>query len=58
MSLAEAHHTASDFFTRPLGDSDPDVMAAIKGELRRQQDQIELIASENIVSKADRTSVV
>ncbi|MDG2483087.1 MAG: serine hydroxymethyltransferase [Alphaproteobacteria bacterium] len=52
MSLAEAHHTASDFFTRPLGDSDPDVMAAIKGELRRQQDQIELIASENIVSKA------
>nr|WP_303657258.1 serine hydroxymethyltransferase [Asticcacaulis aquaticus] len=32
--------------------ADPAVLAAIKGELTRQQDQIELIASENIVSKA------
>jgi glycine hydroxymethyltransferase len=52
MSVAAQTHTASDFFTRRLSDSDPDVMDAIKGELRRQQDQIELIASENIVSTA------
>ncbi|MBC6439489.1 MAG: serine hydroxymethyltransferase [Rhodospirillales bacterium] len=52
MSLAAEHHTASDFFTRSLADTDPDVLDAIKGELRRQQDQIELIASENIVSTA------
>ncbi len=40
------------FFSEPLADSDPDVHAAIQGELRRQQDHIELIASENIVSRA------
>ena len=40
------------FFSEPLADSDPDVHAAIHGELRRQQDYIELIASENIVSRA------
>ena len=40
------------FFSEPLADSDPDIHAAICGELRRQQDHIELIASENIVSRA------
>jgi len=40
------------FFHEPLADSDPDIHAAIQGELRRQQDHIELIASENIVSRA------
>lgn len=40
------------FFGRNLGGSDPDVAAAINRELRRQQNNIELIASENIVSKA------
>ncbi|MFQ5618973.1 MAG: serine hydroxymethyltransferase [Rhodospirillales bacterium] len=40
------------FFSEPLTDSDPDIHAAIQGELRRQQDHIELIASENIVSRA------
>ncbi|MFZ1990059.1 MAG: serine hydroxymethyltransferase [Alphaproteobacteria bacterium] len=40
------------FFKTPLEQSDPDVFAAIKGELKREQDQIELIASENIVSRA------
>src|SRR3954462_10823324 len=36
----------------PLTAADPEVAAAINGELRRQQSQIELIASENIVSRA------
>jgi glycine hydroxymethyltransferase len=40
------------FFTAPLADSDPELAAAIGAELRRQQDGIELIASENIVSAA------
>ncbi len=41
-----------EFFATSLADSDPAVHASISGEIRRQQDQIELIASENIVSKA------
>ena len=40
------------FFAAPLAETDPDVAAAIAGELVRQQDGIELIASENIVSAA------
>ncbi|MDX1581554.1 MAG: serine hydroxymethyltransferase, partial [Alphaproteobacteria bacterium] len=40
------------FFTASLEEKDPEVMAAVKGELKRQKDQIELIASENIVSRA------
>jgi len=43
---------ASSFFTAGLAAADPDVARAIEGELRREQDQIELIASENIVSTA------
>ncbi|MCA1906962.1 MAG: serine hydroxymethyltransferase [Magnetospirillum sp.] len=40
------------FFRTALADRDADVFAAISKELSRQQDQIELIASENIVSRA------
>ncbi len=40
------------FFTRSLADADPKVAAAIRDELVREQTQIELIASENIVSRA------
>jgi glycine hydroxymethyltransferase len=40
------------FFSASLADSDPALAAAITGELTRQQDGIELIASENIVSAA------
>ena len=40
------------FFTEALGQADPNVAAAIKAELVREQTQIELIASENIVSRA------
>ncbi|MDH3635940.1 MAG: serine hydroxymethyltransferase [Gammaproteobacteria bacterium] len=42
----------SDFFDTSLSDSDPLIGDAIRGELQRQQTQIELIASENIVSRA------
>ncbi len=40
------------FFAASLVDSDPELAAALGGEMRRQQDGIELIASENIVSAA------
>jgi glycine hydroxymethyltransferase len=40
------------FFAAPLSDADPEIAAAVGEELRRQQDHIELIASENIVSRA------
>ena len=40
------------FFTRRLADADPAVAAGIASELSREQTQIELIASENIVSRA------
>ena len=42
----------SDFFAAGLAASDPAVATAIEGELKRQRHQIELIASENIVSRA------
>jgi glycine hydroxymethyltransferase len=42
----------NDFFQAGLADIDPDVAAAVRNELHRQQDQVELIASENIVSRA------
>ena len=42
----------SDYFHKQLVDSDPLVSEALAGELDRQQHQIELIASENIVSQA------
>ncbi|MFZ4126268.1 MAG: serine hydroxymethyltransferase, partial [Rickettsiales bacterium] len=40
------------FFTTPLASADKEVFAAMEKELARQQNQIELIASENIVSRA------
>ncbi|MBB3980691.1 glycine hydroxymethyltransferase [Sphingobium fontiphilum] len=40
------------FFSQSLADADPEIFGAIGKELKRQQDKIELIASENIVSKA------
>ena len=44
--------TAQVFFESSLTQTDPAVLDAIKNEYHRQNDQIELIASENIVSKA------
>ncbi|MEL7174673.1 MAG: serine hydroxymethyltransferase, partial [Pseudomonadota bacterium] len=40
------------FFTDELSARDPEVFGAMVSELQRQQDEIELIASENIVSRA------
>ena len=40
------------FFTQSLADRDPEIFGAIEKELGRQRHEIELIASENIVSRA------
>ncbi len=40
------------FFSAGVEETDPELFAAIRGELGRQQNEIELIASENIVSRA------
>jgi glycine hydroxymethyltransferase len=40
------------FFSAALGESDPEIAEVIRCELGRQRDEIELIASENIVSRA------
>src|ERR1700743_1863541 len=45
--------SATDTFsTASLAQADPEIAAAIQGELGRQRHEIELIASENIVSRA------
>ncbi|MEL6961944.1 MAG: serine hydroxymethyltransferase [Pseudomonadota bacterium] len=43
---------SSAFFQSSVAETDPELFAAIQKELGRQQNEIELIASENIVSKA------
>ena len=55
MSQAAAAKTPDaplPMFTQTLLEADPAVHAAVRGELVRQREQIELIASENIVSRA------
>merc|ERR1739841_493412 len=52
--MADAQSTAqhTSFFSQSLADADPQLASAISKEIHREQTQIELIASENIVSKA------
>ena len=53
MSVTQsALSTVEGFFSASLAESDPEIADAIRRELRRQRDEIELIASENIVSRA------
>ena len=51
-SSAKTASAPDSFFTATLAEADPEIAAAIKGELGRQRHEIELIASENIVSRA------
>jgi glycine hydroxymethyltransferase len=50
-AAADAVHLAP-FFAKGVAETDPELAAALGRELERQQSQIELIASENIVSRA------
>jgi glycine hydroxymethyltransferase len=52
MSEPSVKAQASSMFTASLAETDPEVADVIRRELSRQRDEIELIASENIVSRA------
>ncbi|HEV2558452.1 MAG TPA: serine hydroxymethyltransferase [Microvirga sp.] len=53
MSASQApNHLSNSFFSAGLADTDPEIARAVGLELGRQRDEIELIASENIVSRA------
>ncbi len=53
MSVTEQYDPATKtFFEAGVAETDPEIAKAIRGELGRQRDEIELIASENIVSRA------
>jgi glycine hydroxymethyltransferase len=55
MTASKAYADApreNGFFTKTLAESDPELFGAVQSELKRQQHEIELIASENIVSRA------
>jgi len=53
MATATAVSSQIDgFFTTPLEERDPEIFGSIRDELGRQRHEIELIASENIVSRA------
>jgi glycine hydroxymethyltransferase len=52
MTLAQVKNTDNGFFTQSVATRDAELFAALAGELKREQEQIELIASENIVSLA------
>ncbi|MEO6394803.1 MAG: serine hydroxymethyltransferase [Devosia sp.] len=52
MSAAATQTLFPTFFSASLADSDPEIAGAIENELGRQRHEIELIASENIVSRA------
>ena len=52
MSAAASLPLFPSFFSASVEETDPEIAEAIRNELGRQQHEIELIASENIVSKA------
>ena len=51
-AVATPANPTDTFFNQGLEAADPAVFASLKDELNRQRDKIELIASENIVSRA------
>src|ERR1700692_4275520 len=51
-SSSKTASAPDSFFNAPLTEADPDIAAAIRGELGRQRHEIGRVASENIVSRA------
>ncbi|UGS37207.1 serine hydroxymethyltransferase [Capillimicrobium parvum] len=49
MALTDLPH---DLMNRPLAEVDPEIAAVLRGELTRQQETLEMIASENVVPRA------
>src|SRR3977135_869974 len=53
-SSAKTASAPDSFFVASLAEADPEIAAAIRGELGRQRHAIELIASDNMESRAVR----
>ncbi len=51
-AAARARESQNPFFSQTLAEADPEIFGSVGRELVRQQTEIELIASENIVSRA------
>lgn len=51
-TAAAVSNSLESFFGTPLAEADPEIFGSIRNELGRQRHEIELIASENIVSRA------
>ncbi|HMO28640.1 serine hydroxymethyltransferase [Enterovirga sp.] len=51
-ATSSGYKLSNSFFSASLADADPEIAKAVDAELGRQRDEIELIASENIVSRA------
>ena len=49
---AASYSVTDGFFSRSIAENDPEIAGWISKELGRQRDKIELIASENICSRA------
>src|SRR3954453_6958781 len=52
LSAAMAHELPDDFQTAPLAEVDPQIAEVLQGELERQQNTLEMIASENFAPQA------
>ena len=50
--IETAAELSPDYFNRPLAEVDPEIAEAVQGELERQQNTLEMIASENFVPRA------
>ncbi|MDB5592399.1 serine hydroxymethyltransferase [Enterovirga sp.] len=50
--VASGYQLSNSFFSASLAEADPEIARTVELELGRQRDEIELIASENIVSRA------
>jgi glycine hydroxymethyltransferase len=51
-NVGEMSELPDNFQTAPLGEVDPEIASVLEGELRRQQQTLEMIASENFVPQA------
>ena len=52
MTASPLAQTPNDMFNAPIAQADPEIAAVLDAELSRQQDGLEMIASENFVPRA------
>ena len=52
MTASPLAQTPNDIFNAPIAEADPEIAEVLNAELSRQQNGLEMIASENFVSRA------